>query len=357
MQHWIIYKFVHARYLLAGLILFAPILAPALTPIYAIPQVQERFDRISDSQPSAVAIHAFGFRYTDLANPVGSVAFEFCSNSPIVGDACVAPTGLDTSAAGILSQGGEVGFAINGSVTTANKLVIGRTPSVPSAPNAVSQYQFQNVTNPSVEGSHYVRVQTFSSVDATGAALEDGGVVFSINEMFDVSAEVPPYLKFCTSVTIVNFDCASATSFFIDFGEFSRSQPRSASSEMVVATNAGLGFTISLAGTTLTSGNNTIPIMPVAAASTPGNSQFGLNLRANSNPGIGADPIGPGVANATSQYGTPNLFRFTQGDSIVTSTGTTDNRKFTVSYIANINAAQPGGVYSTTISFIALANF
>ena len=357
MQHWIIYRFVHARYLLACLIIFAPVIAPVMNKVQAIPQVQERFDRISDSRPSSIAFHDLGFRYTDLANPVGSVSFEFCSNSPIAGDPFAPPSGFDASAANLLSQAGEVGFAISGAASTANKIVITRPAAVPVAPTAISGYEFENITNPNVEGSHYARIQTYTSTNGSGPALEDGGVVFSISPAFDVNAEVPPYLKFCASVTITAFDCASATSFFIDFGEFSRTNAKAASSEMVVATNAGLGFTISLAGTTLTSGNNLIPALPSPAPSAPGNSQFGLNLRANSNPSIGADPAGPGVATTAGQYGLPNQFKFTQGDAVVTSATTTDNRKFTVSYVTNVSAAQEAGVYATTITFIALADF
>lgn len=323
----------------------------------AIPQVQERYDKISDSRPGANAVHAFGFRYTDLANQVGSVSFEFCSNSPIAGDPCTPPAGLDVTSASFFTQGGEVGFTISSGASTANRLVISRFPGVPDAPTATSNYEFDNITNPTTEGSHYVRIQTYSSNNASGSALEDGGVVFSISQPFDVSAEVPPYLKFCASVTITVFDCASATSFFIDFGEFSKTSAKSASSEMVVATNAGSGFSISLAGTTLTSGNNLIPSLPSPSPSQPGNSQFGINLRANSNPGIGAEPTGPGVANVTGQYGIPNQFKFIPGESVVSSTGTTDNRKFTVSYVTNVSAVQEAGIYATTITFIALANF
>ncbi|HTE57734.1 MAG TPA: hypothetical protein VK694_03235 [Verrucomicrobiae bacterium] len=320
-------------------------------------QMSERYDMISDSTVSSVAIHKFGFTYNDLSNPVGSVVFEFCSNSPLTALPCTVPTGLDVDNAVLFTQAGLTGFNINGAATTPNKLVINRGPVTPTPANAVSEYHFNNITNPDAEGSYYVRLQTFGSSDGTGTALEEGGVVFVMNDMFDVSAEVPPYLRFCASVTVTAFDCSTATSFFIDFGEFSRTQARFASSEMVVATNASFGFSIALAGTTLTSGNNFIPSLAVQAPSSPGNSQFGLNLRANTNPSIGAEPVGPGVSAPTPEYNTPNQYRFTQADNVVTSTTTTDNRKFTVSYVANVSAQQSAGIYATTITFIALANF
>ena len=332
-------------------------MAPALSTTYAIPQVQSRFDKISDPYPSATAVHDLGFTYTDLASVVGSISFEYCSNSPILGDPCIAPNGLDVDSVVLSNQTGEVGFAINSAETTASKIVISRSPLMPGGATATSEYHFSNVTNPSDAGSHYVRIQTFSSTDATGPALEDGGVVFALVPRFDVSAEVPPYLLLCAAVTISGFDCTTANSFFIDMGEFSRTQPKAASSEIVSATNAGSGFAITLSGTTLTSGNNIIPALTTNAPSNPGTSQFGLNLSSNSSPAIGANPSGPGSATSSSPYSIPNQFRFAPGDVIAGSPTTSDKKKFTVSYLANVAGAQEAGVYTTTVSFIALANF
>lgn len=357
MRHWLVHELIHTRYLLAALIVFAPLLGPVLYKVEAIPQVQERYDQISDSEVSAVATHRFGFRYTDLTSPVGSVTFEFCSNSPIIGDPCTAPNGLDLSSVSLSSQSGTTGFTLNGAVSTANMLVISRTPAVPAGAAASSTYVFTNVQNPSTVGSYYVRIQTYSTSNASGFAVEDGGVVFALTEPISINTEVPPYLLFCAAVTITGTDCDSATSFFIDFGEFSKTSAKAASSEMVGATNAPYGYGIFLAGTTLTSGNNLIPPLLTQTTSAPGTSQFGLNLTANSNPAIGAGPSGPGTAPVTSQYATPNQFRFVAGDAVVSTPTTSDVRKFTVSYLTNVATTQPGGVYATTVSYIALANF
>jgi hypothetical protein len=347
----------HITYLFGDVLVTLVVLLSAMPRATAIPQVANRFDQISDSAVSAQAIHRFGFEYTDLASPVGSVSLEFCSNSPISEEPCVAPSGLDVSGATLAAQSGETGFSISAPNTTANRLVLTRSAQAPSPATATSTYQFNNVTNPDALGTYYARIQTYTSANATGAALEDGGVVFIITATFDVSAEVPPYIKFCSSVTITGYDCDTATSFFIDFGEFSVTKPKFASSEMVLATNAGLGYSITLTGTTLTSGNNTIPAMAAVAPSNPGLSQFGLNLRANSSPNIGVDPNGPGLATPAASYNNPNFFKYEPGEVVVSGTTTTDSRKFTVSYIANISSSQAAGVYSTTISFIALANF
>lgn len=131
---------------------------------------------------------------------------------------------------------------------------------------------------------------------------------------------------------------------------------------MAASTNAGSGYSITVNGPTLTSGSNTILPMNVAATSTHGVSQFGLNLRANTTttPGF---PFGTDVApvsNTTNYrakplagYDTAETFKYIDGDPVADSSdggtlGATDAQIYTVSYIANVPGSQPAGTYSTT---------
>ena len=88
-----------------------------------------------------------------------------------------------------------------------------------------------------------------------------------------------------------------------------------------------------------------------------GASQFGINLRANNNPAIGADVIGPGVGQVTANYDTPNRFTYQEGDTLAAAAIASDNQTYTVTYLTNISKAQPVGVYATTLTYICLANF
>jgi hypothetical protein len=126
---------------------------------------------------------------------------------------------------------------------------------------------------------------------------------------------------------------------------------------MVIATNGQNGYNISVNGSTLTSGNNTIPPLISGATSQIGVSQFGINLRVNSNPNVGVDPSGPGIGSPTASYDQPNNFRYNNGDIVATAGGVTDYRKFTVSYIVNISKQQPAGIYASTFTYVALSNF
>ena len=251
------------------------------------------------------------------------------------------------------SQNGMTGFVIS-SNTTANSMVIGRPPLV-EGPTA-SVYLFTGVTNPLNGGSTYARIYTYPTSDGTGPYTDAGGLALYFEGGLGISAEVPPYLRFCLGENITNFDCNTATEPFSDVGILSPLVTGLAQSQLVVATNADGGYSMWVQGGTMTSGNNTIPAMTGAAAQ-KGVGQFGINLRANTNPVIGQDPAGPGAAAIAPAYNQQNQFRYQSGDFLATTAEPDDNRKFTVSYIVNVDSNQPGGVYATTLTYIVLANF
>jgi hypothetical protein len=290
---------------------------------------------------------------TPASSLIGSVRVQFCSNTPLVDDPCTAPNGFDISNANLTSQGGITGFAIS-SNTTANEMVIGRPPAF-ETPTA-STYIFTGVKNPLNGGSLYARIFTYPTSDGTGPYTDSGGLAMYFEGGIGVSAEVPPYIRFCLGESITNFDCTTATEPFSDVGILTPQVTGLAQTQMVVATNADGGYSMWVQGGTMTSGNNTIPAMS-GVVSQQGVSQFGINLRANTNPVIGQDPVGPGLATVTAGYNQQNLFRFQSGDTLATATEPDDNLKYTVSYVVNVDANQVGGVYATTLTYITLANF
>ncbi len=145
----------------------------------------------------------------------------------------------------------------------------------------------------------------------------------------------------------------------IDLGALSDSAVSSASHTMTVDTNAPKGFTITVTGSTLTSGANTInAVGAVAAASSVGTEQFGINLMANTTPSVGADPAGTApIGSSASQYDTADLFALNSGDTVASASNDINSTVFTVSYIANIAAGTDSGTYTTTLVYAATANF
>ena len=333
-------------------ILSAALLIPVGPRVHAATGLLNRYDRMTSSIAGETATHLIGFDITNTSTSLGSIEIEFCSNDAIPGAPCTPPAGFDLSPVQLASQSGETGFNMSASN---NRILLTRTSSMPSG--GPSSYQFDQVTHPANPGSYFIRVRTFASNDGSGSSIEEGGIALVINMTTNVSAEVPPWLKFCAGISIDVFDCSSANTYQINFGEFNRSSTSTATSQMVVATNAASGFSITLSGNTLTSGNNVIPSSTSPRGSSIGASQFGLNLRANSSPGVGNEPAGIGTGVITADYTNPNQFAFENGDVLVSSASASDDHKFTVSYIVNVDGNQSPGVYATTMSYIALANF
>ncbi len=107
----------------------------------------------------------------------------------------------------------------------------------------------------------------------------------------------------------------------------------------------------------MTSGNEIIPALASNGASIVGQSQFGINLAANSNPSVGATVSGSGDATANSGYGTSNSFRYNDGEMIAASSLPTEYNRFTVSYLVNVSADQSPGIYATSFTYTAIASF
>lgn len=316
-------------------------------------QLDARSVTMSNSMASATGV-SYRFNLA-LATPgtLGSIRIQFCSNTSLIGDTCDPPSGFDASNTSVVAQTGETGFNIHSS-STANEVILSRTP-IPAAATNVS-YTLDLITNPSVSSSTFIRVLTYISDNGTGPETDAGGLAFATNRLVNVSAEVPPYLTFCIGTSIAGYNCSTAEGEIVDFGVLTPTQTSSGSTKMVTATNADSGYSIRVGGTTLTSGNNTIPAMDNGPPQT-GVSQFGINLRSNVNPNTGADVEGPGAGLPVNGYNTPNIYRFAGGEVIASSMEPDDYRKYTVGYIVNVHKDQPGGLYSTTLTYICLANF
>jgi hypothetical protein len=308
---------------------------------------------LSSSFPSEVVNHSFTFTTITPSN-IGSIQFEYCSNSPLFVDPCTPPAGLNVATAGIFTQSGMTGFSVSGA-SNANTLILTRAPVV-EVPVAAS-YVFSNITNPSTPNQIvYVRISTFDNINATGATIDTGAVVFVVDDRFDITAFVPPYMTFCVAVNVA-LNCSSTSGFLGDFGEFNENAPVATTTQFAVATNDPLGYNTYLGGQTMTSGTNVIPGLAVQTFSAPGTSQFGINLRQNGSPSIGADVEGVGTGTPAPNYNAVNQFRFVDGERIAGSALSTDFNRYTISYIVNVSENQAPGVYATTITYTSIANF
>jgi hypothetical protein len=338
----------------ASLLLILTILPACCLPLQAQASgLNNRSWQLLNSAPGATTDYSTTFTISTNST-IGSLSILLCSNDPLQDDTCTLPAGLDVTNAQLSYQSGITDFSLF--VVATNELVLSRTPSLITPPLTVT-LTFHNIINPSSAGPYFVRLAAYSSTDGTGPSVDYGGLAFSITSNVQINSVVPPYLTFCSGLVISGFDCSSAAGDYINFGDLSSSNSRQASSQLLVATNAANGYIMQVYGTTMTSGNNIINSMTNDAASQPGTSQFGINLRSNTNPVIGTDPTGPGAGEPADAYNDPNHYQFVSNDIIANSPMADNYRKYTVSYVVNISSAQPPGVYASTLTYVCAGSF
>lgn len=322
--------------------------------------------------PSGLVDHLFTFSVPSGTN-VGSIKFEYCT---IASGTCTAPTGVDVNGATLGANTGAITGLTMGT-KTANSAIVTRTAAAVT-PGSVT-VRLDSVVNPSVLGTFFVRITTFSSTDATTGAVDAGTVTASTAQAIEITGTMPESLIFCTGAT-VTANCATTTPGTVSFNQlFSPTSTSYATSQMAASTNAGDGYAITVNGTTLTSGANNIPAMAAAAAPSVGISQFGMNLKENLTTldGDGGDPdFGSELAVASDAvdykgqplagYNTADVFKYASGDVVAnsgydgaanTTLGPTNSQIYTASYIVNVAGNQYAGTYTTTLTYICTPTF
>lgn len=308
---------------------------------------------IYDSTPGATTTYQVALTYTTQTT-VGSIDMLFC-NDPIPTDPCDPPAGLNVAGAVLADQTGETGYSI--STHTSNHIVLSRLPGVVG--NTPSTYTFTNMVNPTdTTQSFSIRLSDYASNDASGTLIDLGSVLSEVGNGVSVETQVPPILIFCVAQQ-VSPDCSDATGGnYSDLGTLSSAHTLTATSQMAAGTNASGGYVITVNGPSMEAGNNVIDPLVSPKFSAPGNTQFGINLVANSTPAIGSDPDGSFVnAVVAPNYDTPDKFMYHDGDMVASAPNVSLIRRFTVSYIVNVPPDLRAGVYTTTLTYICTGRF
>ena len=321
-------------------------------------QVTTRSDLMGSASASATTTHQIGFT-TATAASIGSIGFVFCT-TPY--SSCVTPTGLSTTSASLSAQSGTggTGFSIMNGTNGAPYI----TRAAASIGSGVGlSYTLSGVVNPSaINTEFYLRISTYTGTDGATGVTDTGVVALSTSQDIVVTGIMPESLVFCVGTSGTN--CTNMTGSAVSLGTFSPTVPSTGTSEMSASTNAGFGYAISIVGTTMQSGANTITPMGTQTAnsvnnvaSSPGSSQFGVNVRGNTTPAVGADVTGTGSGVGTGGYNSVNGFRFFNGDTVASATGPTNANLYTSSYIVNVGGNQAAGTYTSTFTYICTATF
>ena len=299
---------------------------------------------------------------------VGSIDLLFCLDpvpsepitplNPVDHHPCVAPAGLDVSQAVLSDQTGETGFSILSKST--NHIVLARAPGTVN--ETPSTYTFDNIVNPTdTTHSFAIRMSDYPSTDASGQLINLGSILSQTTNSIEIDTQVPPLLLFCVAGQ-VNKDCTQEFGGHnVDLGDLFPEITAATTSQMAAATNAHSGFVITANGPTIEAGTHVIPALPIPTLSAAGNSQFGINLRANTDP----EPIGSDIANdpvtpnavVMPNYDMPNQYMYHDGDTVAVAPGVNLGTIFTVTYIVNDAPDLHPGVYATTITYICSGRF
>ncbi len=155
--------------------------------------------------------YTVGFTVATTGN-IGGVVIDFCSDSPITGLTCTAPTGFNTNDAtlGIANQTGITDFAVDAANSDANTVVLTRTAANVNAATAVeidlgTTAVTDGFTNPTTTGTFYARVVTYAATATAqaytstvpGTYVDDGGVAMAIANHLTLTARVQEVLQFC----------------------------------------------------------------------------------------------------------------------------------------------------------------
>lgn len=274
-------------------------------------QITTRSLTLGSTVASASTTYAFAFTVPS-STVIKSFDAEICTNAS---GACTTPPGFTSATSTLTAQPTNLGDASGWTVNTVatGKLRLKKTTNA-AAPGGAIAISFSGVTNPSAtNASFYARLTTYSDDAWTALNAIDSGVVASSTAgQITVTASVDETLT---------FTLANAT---VALGTLTPSSTGTGTSTMSASTNAAGGYAITVNGTTLTAGLNTISALAANAASIQGTGQFGINLKANATPSIGSNSSGAGSGVAAANYNTADSFRFVSGETVASASAATN---------------------------------
>lgn len=201
----------------------------------------------------------------------------------------------------------------------------------------------RQIKNPTTNGNKVIAI--------SGTFTDTGSITVPIltDDQIAVTATVDQSLTFSISDNSIGFGTLSASAARFATGDTLGSTTENDAHTLVVGTNAGSGYTMSLSGTTLTSGSFTIATSSTNAAVVTGTEQFGIRMTATDGSGTVSAPYAAGTGYAFDSVNFP--------DQIASATAATANTTYGVRYVANIASNTEAGSYTSTLTYTASANF
>lgn len=313
-------------------------------------------DTMSSGMINATSSHAISFvSPTGANNNTDTIIITFPADFDFTGKTIGtvtfthgATTGLEsTETLAASANASSWGAAFSG---TENRILTLTAPTdgigaaaIAANDKLIITYDATNSVNPSSAASYTISI--------SGSFGDSGDILVNIlnDDQVDITATVPQSLTFSISDNSVSFGNLSSVAARYASGTAAGSASEVEAHNIIVGTNASNGYTMTVNGNTLTSGGNTITAIGASnSASSPGSEQFGLRMSASG--GNGAVVV-PYAASG---------FAFDTGglpDQVATSTSASANTTYSVRYLANITSNTEAGSYTSTLTYVATANF
>jgi len=382
----------------AGLVgaVSALLLGFVVAPFASAATVTTRSIALSSSTKAATGVSA-EVKFTSVA-AAGAFVLEFCSNTPLIGEACTAPTGLVVNTATSATSG----FTDTSTLTAdePNARVITGTIGATTAITV----DLAGITNPTNAGTIYARIVTYDTkahaqayTSATGLsdanAIDNGGIALSITDKIGVSAAVLESMTFCVTGAVApgaDCDLTGTSAPTLKLGEntggviaLDAQHLSTGDIYTQISTNAVGGAIVNLksntdgcgglvrAGAASNAAGCGIAPAGVDSSFTPssaGTAKFGVKTATAV--GVGSNfngtfqPYSPGgpIYNSTNynlKYvaGDGSGVTSTYGDPFLETTGPANNMGMTLTFGASIANNTPAGLYSADLSLIATGKF
>jgi hypothetical protein len=148
----------------------------------------------------------------------------------------------------------------------------------------------------------------------------------------------------------------------VNLGALSASTTKTGAATFKVLNYTSYGYIVQIIGQPPNNGAYTLAGMSSPAGSQAGQEQFGINLKNNSSPDIGAEaqqvPDGSFSSGAAATgYNTVDNFKYVSGNTIAQANENSGRTDYTISYIANISINTPGGSYSGNQTLVVTGTY
>ncbi|MES2225173.1 MAG: hypothetical protein V4478_04280 [Patescibacteria group bacterium] len=317
-------------------------------------------DTMSNQTISATSSHAIRFTTPTGVTANGQtivVTFQsgFDFTSKAIGTVSLthgASTGTESTETLAASPSASAWGAVFSGTNNVILTLTAPTDGTGSAPLAagdkvIVSYTSANSTNPSSPGNYTI------ALTANG---DTGTITVPIltNSQVAISATVDQSLTFSVSNNSIGFgSLTTANSRFATSDSLGSSSEPTNAHTLAASTNAASGYSVAVSGATLTSGSNTITAIPGASAValSPGTEQFGIRGAVASGSGTVAAPFNGSAGNYG--FGTSPL----SSQAFASNSTASASTSYNVNYAANIATLTEAGSYTTTLTYVATANF